>query len=147
MTAATRGLLLLDTHVWLWLISGASDRASRRTWRTLERAARADGLRVSIISVWEAAVLEARGRIRLAPDCHTWAARALAAPGLHLEPISPTIAVESTRLPAFPHRDPADQLLVATARVTGATLVTRDRRLLDYAAGGYVAAWDATPGM
>jgi len=146
MIGGARAPLLLDTHVWLWLISGASDRASRRTWQTLERAAQAECLRVSAISVWEAAVLEARGRIRLAPDCHTWVARALAAPGLHLEPISPRIAVESTRLPAFPHRDPADQMLVATARVTGATLVTRDRRLLDYAADGYLAALDAAPG-
>ena len=59
--------------------------------------------------------------------------------------LTPAVAIESARLPEFGHRDPVDQILVATARVTGATLVTRDRRILDYAAKGYLRVLDATP--
>ncbi len=90
-------------------------------------------------------MLDARGRLQLWPDCQAWVARAFRAPGLHLEPLTPAIAIASTRLPDFPHRDPVDRILVATARVTGATLVTRDRRILDYAANGYLRVLDATP--
>jgi PIN domain nuclease of toxin-antitoxin system len=124
-------LLLLDTHVWLWLVGG-SEPLSRPVLSAVEGAARRGRIRVSAISVWEVAMLEAKGRIRLAKGCLAWTQEALAAPGTSLVPLTPEIAVESSRLPGDFHGDPADRILVATARLLGAALLTRDERILAY---------------
>ena len=100
---------------------------------------------VSAISVWEIAQLEAARRIQLSVDVRAWVGRALAFPGVQLKGLSPAIAIESTRLPGSLHRDPADRILIATARLTGAALVTCDERILTYAKQGHVKVIDATP--
>jgi PIN domain nuclease of toxin-antitoxin system len=138
--------LLLDTHVWLWLFEGAATELAPSIVRTLETAGRTRRLMVSVLSVWEIAMLEARRRVRLSMDCRTWVRRALQAPGLRLHGLTPAVAIESMRLPGAIHGDPVDRMLVATARLTGATIVTRDSRILDYAAGGHVAALAAARG-
>lgn len=126
------GPILLDTHCWIWLQSGQLDKFSRGTVEHIEQAGAAEMLRVSIISVWEIALLESKGRIRINMDCLEWVRRALETPGLSLVPLTPEIAIESTRLPGNMHSDPADRILVATARNLGASLMTRDQALLDY---------------
>jgi PIN domain nuclease of toxin-antitoxin system len=138
--------LLLDTHVWLWLFEGVAAELAPSLVRTLEAAGRDRRLLVSVLSVWEIAMLEARRRVRLSMDCRAWVRRALQAPGLRLHGLTPAVAIESTRLPGTIHGDPIDRLLVATARLTGATIVTRDSRILDYAADGHVAALPAERG-
>ncbi|HLI13499.1 MAG TPA: type II toxin-antitoxin system VapC family toxin [Alphaproteobacteria bacterium] len=135
-------VLLLDTHVWLWLMIGSSELSSAARATITEAAARG-GLRLAAISVWETAMLAQRGRITLSKPIREWVEEALAAPGLVLEPLSPEVAVESCELPGRFHGDPADRLIAATARLTTARLVTRDRRLLDYAAQGHLAALPA----
>jgi len=100
--------------------------------RAVEEAAHHGLVRVSAISVWEVAMLEAKGRIRLSKDCLSWVNEALRAPGLALVPLTPEIAVESSRLPGAFHGDPADRILVATARRQGAILLTRDEKILSY---------------
>ena len=100
---------------------------------------------VSAISVWEIAMLEVSRRIELSVDVRAWIARALAFPGVRLKGLSPSIAIESTRLPGPLHRDPADRVLIATARLLGAALVTCDERILRYAKKGHVKVVDATP--
>jgi PIN domain nuclease of toxin-antitoxin system len=137
--------LLLDTHVWIWLMEGVIAELSASAITKLRAGSRAGRLMVSAISVWELAMLDAKRRITLSMDCSTWVERALAAPGIELVAISPTIAIQSTRLPGNLSGDPADGMLVATARAHGARLVTRDRRLIDYATGGHLAVLDATP--
>jgi len=72
-----------------------------------------------------------------------WIREALARPGVSLVPLEPEIAVASTRLPFDMHSDPADRILVATARHLGATLVTADKGLLELAKKGHVVAMDA----
>ena len=124
-------VLLLDTHVWLWLLSGEGNLKPSAV-KAMEEAASHGLVRVSIMSVWEVAMLEAKGRIRLSKDCRTWVDEALRAPGIALLPLSPEIAVESSRLPGTFHGDPADRILVATARREGAILLTRDERILAY---------------
>ena len=86
---------------------------------------------VSDTSLWEVAVLHSVGRIRLAIPLREWLDKAAAAPLVQQQGISPAIAAELAALPASFHRDPADRILVATARVLGATLLTRDRRIAD----------------
>lgn len=127
-------LLLLDTHTWLWLVGGAEP-LKRPVLSAVEGAARRGRIRVSAISVWEVAMLQAKGRIRLAKDCLAWVQEALSAPGTSLVPLTPEIAVESSRLPGEFHGDPADRILVATARLLDATLLTRDERILAYGKG------------
>jgi PIN domain nuclease of toxin-antitoxin system len=124
-------ILLLDTHVWLWLLSGERG-LKRSALAAIEGAARRGLIRVSAISIWEVAMLESKGRIRLAKDCLAWINEALSAPGLSLVPLTPEIAVESSRLPGTFHGDPADRILVATARLQAAVLLTRDERILAY---------------
>ncbi|HJX15764.1 MAG TPA: type II toxin-antitoxin system VapC family toxin [Candidatus Deferrimicrobiaceae bacterium] len=131
-------VLLLDTHVWLWVVGGVEP-LKRSVLSTVEEAARGGRIRVSAISVWEVAMLEAKGRIRLTKDCLAWVQEALAAPGTSLVPLSPEIAVESSRLPGTFHGDPADRILVATARLLGGTLLTRDDRILAYGKGKHVS--------
>lgn len=92
------------------------------------------------MSVWEIAMLSSRGRIRLSQPVATWVDNSLAEPRPIVEPITREIAIASCHLPDNFRSDPTDQIIVATARVTGATLLTRDRRILDYAATGYVNA-------
>jgi PIN domain nuclease of toxin-antitoxin system len=139
------GLVLLDTHVWVWYLEGERARFSARIEPTVEAAAERGDVLVSAISIWEIAQLEALRRLELRQDVRAWVARALACPGVQLKGLSPSIAIESTRLPGAPHRDPADRILIATARLTGAAIVTCDRRVLAYAKQGHVKSIDARP--
>lgn len=77
-------------------------------------------------------MLEAKGRLELKMSCAEWVKQALATPGLSLYPLNAEIALESSRLPGRFHGDPADRILLATARMTGARLLTKDERLLEY---------------
>jgi PIN domain nuclease of toxin-antitoxin system len=85
-------------------------------------------------------LLASRGRIVLGKSIGLWLEEALADPGPAIDPLSPQIAIESHALPDVFHRDPADRLIVATARVSNFALMTRDRRILDYAARGHLTA-------
>jgi len=135
-------LLLLDTHVWLWLVAGSADLTTEARL-TIDEAAAAGALRIAAISLWEVALLASRGRIVLGKSIGLWLDEALADPGPAIDPLSPQIAVESYALPDVFHRDPADRLIVATARVANAILMTRDHRILDYAARGHLTAISA----
>jgi PIN domain nuclease of toxin-antitoxin system len=130
-------LVLLDTHVWLWLVAGSPDLTTEAR-HTIDRAAAAGTLRIAAISLWEIALLASRGRIVLGKSIGSWLAEALADPAPAIDPLSPQIAVEACSLPEAFHRDPADRMIVATARVTNAVLMTRDRQILDYAARGHL---------
>jgi PIN domain nuclease of toxin-antitoxin system len=132
-------LLLLDTHVWLWLVAGSPD-LSTEARDTINGAAAAGTLRIAAISLWEIALLASRGRIVLGKSIGLWLEEALVDPGPAVDPLTPQIAIESYALPEVFHRDPADRLIVATARVANAMLMTRDRRILDYAARGHLTA-------
>ena len=83
-------------------------------------------------------MLEDKGRLTLTADCESWVREALAAPGVRLAEITPHIAISSTRLPGVFHGDPADRLLIATARESAATLLTADQAILQYGSAGYV---------
>ena len=134
----SEGVFLLDTHVWLWLMGGDGGMKPSAV-RAIEAAASHGLVRVSVISIWEVAMLEAKGRIRLAKECLAWVGDALRAPGIAMVPLTPEIAVEGSRLPATFHGDPADRILVATARREGAILATRDERILAYGKAKHVA--------
>ena len=119
---------LLDTHVLLWWIAD-HDRLSAPQREIVGGAGEEDPLLVSGISLWEVAMLASLGRIRLDLPLRSWLEAATAPPLVQRIGISPAIAAEVAALPDTFHRDPADRILVATARVLGATLLTADRRI------------------
>lgn len=136
-------VLLLDTHCWIWVELGVVRRLSRAAIAAIRKAESEGRLLVSIISVWELGMLEKRGRVALPRNIRTWVDEALAKPGIALAPLTPEIALESVQLPGELHGDPADRIIVATARVLGATLLTKDTRLIDYSRHRHVKALEA----
>ncbi len=124
--------LLLDTHVWIWLVNGERRVRKGPLFRLIREEIPSLNIRISIISVWEVGLLEAKGRIELPFSCFEWVQRALRAPGVSLVPMTAEIAVASSRLPGGFHGDPVDRILIATARSLGATLATQDSQILTY---------------
>jgi PIN domain nuclease of toxin-antitoxin system len=136
----TSDLLILDTHIWIWAINGEIARLSSEALEAIEIASQKNQLGVSAISVWEVGMLESKGRIQCGNVCLDWVRDALSAPGLRLIPLTPEIAIESSRLPGGLHGDPADRILAATSRIMKATLVTKDLKLLEYASQSFISA-------
>lgn len=122
--------LLLDTHVLLWWLSDAG-KLPPAIRRAVEAAGPEAPLWVSDITLWEIATLESLGRIDLGLPLRDWLERATAPPLVRRLGITPAVAAEVAVLPDDFHRDPSDRVLVATARVLGATLATADRRISD----------------
>lgn len=129
--------LVIDTHILLWMANGDSQLTTAAR-KAVNRAAFAGRVLISAISIWEIAMLERAGRIRLSKSIHNWIEDALSAPGFILAPLTTGIAIESCNLPGDFHGDPADRIIVATARVEGARLVTSDNRIRAYARQGHV---------
>lgn len=123
--------LLLDTHAWVWSVTG-SGRLSSRGKAAVRKASTEGGLLLSAISVWEVAKLVEKGRLRFDRAVESWIEKALEMPGLTLVPLTPAIACRACALPPPFHDDPADQIIVATARMEGATLLTADDRIRRY---------------
>lgn len=123
--------LVLDTHVWKMLVDG--DRFAPRVLRKIDAAAKAGTLYIAAVSVCELAMLVARGALRLNAPTLQWVTAAVHESRVTVFPLEPALAVDAAELGAF-HGDPADRMIAATARHLGATLITRDAKLLDYAA-------------
>ncbi len=123
-------MILLDTHVWVWWVHG--DARLSEPLRAYIEVNEAAGLGISIISCWEVAKLVELKRLVLPKPVEDWMGQALAYPGIQLLSLTPRIVVESTSLPGGFHRDPADQLIVATARVYNCPLVTLDAQIMAY---------------
>jgi PIN domain nuclease of toxin-antitoxin system len=124
-------VIILDTHIWVWWANQSHE--LRDAHRDAINQHHASGLGISVISCWEVAKLVEKGRLILSFELGKWIAAAIALPGVVLLPMTPEIAVESVRLPPTIHGDPADQILVATARICNAPLLTADARLIAYA--------------
>jgi PIN domain nuclease of toxin-antitoxin system len=129
--------LLIDTHYFLWLVFEDKSLLPKELKIILDFAKK-DTVLVSAISIWEIAILEKNGRVNLYQPAHSWAEEALKTPGLTLAPLTPEILCESVALPGDIHKDPADRMIVATARLMHAKLMTRDKKILEYAEQGYV---------
>ena len=123
-------MIVIDTHIWVWWVHG--DPALSHSIRATVDGAEQSGILVSAISCWEVAKLVERGRLNLPCPPFEWLEKALSYPGVRLIELSPSICVESTQLPGTFHRDPADQIIVATARVLDIPLVTVDTKILAY---------------
>jgi PIN domain nuclease of toxin-antitoxin system len=131
-------VVLLDTHVWVRYAFQELPPRRHALVKEIERARAESRLRLSIVSIWEVGMLESRGRIWLGMDCLDWVRHALGRSGAALVPLSPEIAVASTRLPGGFRSDPMDCMIVATARELRARLVTADENMKAYADQGFV---------
>jgi PIN domain nuclease of toxin-antitoxin system len=121
-------VILLDTHAWLWLCLEPR-RLSAPASAAIRRAVSGGGLSLASISLWEVAMLLARGRITAQGTPEGWLAQMLDASGVTVREITPAIAALAAHFPeAFPG-DPADRIIAATARANGVALVSRDARM------------------
>ena len=123
---------LLDTHAWLWWVT-EDRRLSPSALRGIRGALRRDALWVSLISVWEVAKKVEKDQLGLDRPLDEWLDAATTVSGLQLAELTRPILVESCRLPQPFQGDPADQIIVATARTDGATIITKDRTISAYA--------------
>jgi PIN domain nuclease of toxin-antitoxin system len=120
-------MIVADTHAWLWWLSGSTE-LSRVACDAMDRGLAEGRLRVSAISVWEAAMLVKKGRLQLALAISDLVAQCDRLSGMSFLPVTPRIALASVALEPL-HADPADRFIAATALTHRATLVTRDERL------------------
>ena len=118
-------MIVLDTHAWIWWAAEPT-RLSAAARRALDDEAVRG---VCAVSVWELAVLVARGRLVLDRDIAVWVDDALAMPGVELLPLTPAIAIAAGGASLNLHGDAADRMIAATALVHRAPLVTKDERL------------------
>jgi PIN domain nuclease of toxin-antitoxin system len=119
--------LLLDTNAWLYSV----DRPNALPDAIRDVLSHHDALYLSAISLWEVAKKYQLGKLTLSVPIAHWLKQALPA-SVEILPLSSEIILDATSLPDFPNRDPADELIVATARVHGLTLLTCDKLLRDY---------------
>lgn len=124
-------IYLMDTHVWVWWHT-APEKLSPAVRDTIINLDATDQLLMSVISVWEVAKLVEKNRLRLHIEIDQWVEQALNMSHFQLLPLSPEIAIESTRLPQPFHQDPSDQMIVASARLFDATVLTVDQQILSY---------------
>jgi PIN domain nuclease of toxin-antitoxin system len=130
--------LLWDTCTAIWIYEKA--KLSQAALEAMSAAHR-DGVPsyISPITAWEIGMLTAHGRLQLLIRPERWFSNLFEVPGVRLADMSPDVLIASSYLPGKPPKDPMDRIIAATARELGATLITRDRALLDYGAQGHVA--------
>ncbi len=128
---------LVDTHVWLWLISDSPSLTEAHR-EHLAQWQREGQLYFSAISAWEAAQKQSKGRLGLDGDVEEWVAESTKAGRLQLIDLTVPVMIAANRLPGEIHGDPADRILAATARNRDLTLVTHDTPLLRYAKQGHL---------
>jgi PIN domain nuclease of toxin-antitoxin system len=122
---------LLDTHTWVWW-NMRPQNLSRKVAKLIENEDGYDELLLSSISPWEFSKLLEKGRLGISCHPEEWINTALEMPKLRIINLTPMIAYRSTVLPNPFHDDPADQIIVATARQENATILTKDKRILNY---------------
>lgn len=123
-------MILLDTHILVWFVSSDTRLPARLQEILSER--KHEGFAVSIISIWEIALLTSRNRLELYLPIEQWVEKVLQLPYIELYPITPEIAINMTSLPDPFHKDPADRCIVATARALDIPIATIDHRIIEY---------------
>ena len=119
----------LDTHVLVYWLQG-DERLLPRQSEVLEAASPDEPLWVSDITLWEIAMLVSLGRLSVDRPLRDWLEAAVAPPLVRRVSVSPSVAAEVASLPADFHKDPADRIIVASARTVAARLLTLDERII-----------------
>lgn len=124
--------VILDTCAWIWYAT-KPDQLSRPAAEAIQLEKSRSGIFVCVISVWEVAKLVEKGKLRFSIPCGDWIDQAMRLEGITLQPLTPEICIASTQLPGAFHGDPADQIIVATARSLSLPVITSDRGIRRYA--------------
>jgi PIN domain nuclease of toxin-antitoxin system len=127
-------VVLLDTHAWIWTVEGDTRWIGRRSRQLIAGAEAREAVRISVASVFEIVALHAAGRLRLAKPPEQWIDTSLDLSGVRLAELTRTVAMDAGFIPRTALADPLDRLIVATARQLGATLLSADAAMLEYAA-------------
>jgi PIN domain nuclease of toxin-antitoxin system len=131
-------MITLDTHVLIWLVNG-DERIKKSGFLTyINKAVKDNSIFIPSICMWEIAMLASKERISLSENTLDWIKNVTSAPGVSVQPLSPEIAYESCILPGDFQGDPADRMIVATARILDAPLLTFDNQILKYGEKGFV---------
>ena len=125
-------MIVLDTHTLVWWVNGEAEALSARARTAIEAELEGGRILVSSISAWELAMLVARGRLALSMDVSEWLAVIGQIDSVNFVPVDNELAVRSAQLPGEFHKDPADRLIVATARRHAAPVITADAKIRDY---------------
>lgn len=125
-------MIVLDTHALVWWVTG-DPTLSKRAKTAIERELVGGEILVSSISAWEIAMLVEREKLVLSMDVGSWLAAVAHIEAVRFVPVDPEIAVKSVQLPGDFHKDPADRMIVATARKFSVSLVTKDEKIRAYA--------------
>jgi len=131
--------VLLDTCALIWLVNKSKFRAD--ALEAIFYAGQQEGVFVSPVTAWEIGLVNQRkqsNKPHFLPDPKTWFNRFMEGPSTRLAPLTPEIAIDASSLPEPLHNDPGDRLLIATARHLGFPIVTRDRKIEEYADRGHV---------
>jgi PIN domain nuclease of toxin-antitoxin system len=124
-------VIVLDTHVWVWWLSNP-EKLPLRARKVVADAVGDRAVYISCISAWEIALLASAGRLAFTMDAQDWIVRSEALPFIHFVPVDNAVAVRSVRLTEPFHKDPADRIIVATAMIMGAPVVSNDSKILKY---------------
>jgi PIN domain nuclease of toxin-antitoxin system len=125
-------VIVLDTHALLWWVEQGSGKLGSEARRRIASERRAGEIIVSSITAWEMALLIAKQRLGLAAELESWLSKVARIDRLRFAPVDNAIAIAAVNLPGPIHRDPADRIILATARHFNAALVTADRQLHAY---------------
>jgi PIN domain nuclease of toxin-antitoxin system len=125
-------VIVLDTHALVWWVTG-DESLSKKAKAAIERELEGGQIVVSAISAWEIAMLVEREKLVLSMDVGSWLAAIAEIEAVRFMPLDVEVAVKSVDLPGEFHKDPADRMIVATARMLSAPLVTKDEKILTYA--------------
>ena len=125
-------MIVIDTHVLVWWVSGDKS-LSKPAFEAINEAIADDSeIIVSSISAWEIAMLIEKGRLVLSMDIENWLDEVSQIDGVRFMPVDNEIGIKSTVLPGEFHKDPADRMIVATARKFAVPLVTADEKIIEY---------------
>ncbi len=135
-------MILLDTHVLLWFVQG-NEKLGTSSRDRVQHALNQGKASISAISLWEISMLVDRRRLVLGRSTQNWVQRISGKGGFLVAPITAEIAMTGGQLPGDINGDPADRLIIATARTNNCPLLTADRNILAYGATGHIAMIDA----
>ncbi len=123
-------MIVLDTHIWIWWVQGAPEITADLALKIAKHED--SGLVVSAISLLEISRAVALSGLRLPIDVDEWLRIACSYPGVQVAPLDQAVTVEAYRLPGAFHKDPADRLIVSTARIRDCEILTLDEKILAY---------------
>lgn len=124
-------MIVLDTHIWLWWLSNP-EKLSQVAAECINHESKDGSIHISSISIWEIAMLVAKGRLELSIDVSDWLAATESLPFINFVPVNNKIALQSVLLPGELHNDPADRIIIATAIAINAPVVTSDKKIITY---------------